>query len=214
MTPTRVVVADDHELFRRGVLQTLRAADGFQVEGEAATAGEALRLVRLLLPDLVLLDLGLPDRGGLDVIGEMHLDCPVSRIVVLTVNEDEAAMLRALEAGASAYMLKGIAADELIRALHAVAAGEGYASPKMAAHLLSRMGSPGVPASAIASLTDRERAVLEGIARGATNREIAGSLGLAEKTVKYYVTNILVKLQVRNRVEAALLAQHHERSPR
>jgi DNA-binding NarL/FixJ family response regulator len=207
MSVIRVVVADDHELFRRGVIETLAAAEGFQLEGEAATASETLRLVRLLLPDLVLLDLGLPDRSGLDVIGEMHRDCPVSRIVVLTVNEDETALMRALEAGASAYILKGIAADELTRALVAVAAGEGYASPTLAAHLLRRMGAHDAPHEAVASLSQRERAVLEGIAHGATNREIAESLALSEKTVKYYVTNILVKLHVRNRVEAALVAR-------
>ncbi len=207
MSGIRVVVADDHELFRRGVIETLRAGDDFQVEGEAASAGETLRLVRLVLPELVLLDLGFPDRSGLELIGELHHDCPVSRIVVLTVNEDEAALLRALEAGASGYILKGISADELVRALRAIASGEGYVSPKMAAHLLGRMGSAAPADGALATLSERERAVLERIARGETNREIADALCLAEKTVKYYVTNILVKLHVRNRVEAALLAK-------
>ncbi len=207
MSRARVVVADDHELFRRGVIDTLRATDDFQVEGEAASAGETLRLVRHLLPDIVLLDLGLPDRNGLQLIGELHRDCPVSRIVVLTVNEDEAALLRALEAGASGYILKGISADELVRALRAIASGEGYVSPTMAAHLLHTMGTAAPRQDALASLNERERAVLEGIAHGETNRSIADRLGLSEKTVKYYVSNILVKLHVRNRVEAALIAK-------
>lgn len=203
----RVLVVDDHELFRRGVIGTLRATDDFVVEGEAASAGEALRLVRLLLPELVLLDLGLPDRSGLDVVPEMHRDCPVSRIVVLTVNEDEAALLRALREGASGYILKGVAAEELVRALRAVAAGEGYVSPKMAAHLLREMDKQRDERGPLDALSEREREVLEGIARGRTNREIADELHLTEKTVKHYVTNVLVKLQARNRVEAALKAQ-------
>lgn len=201
----RVLVVDDHELFRRGVIDALRASEDFVVEGEAASAGEALRLARLYLPELVLVDLGLPDRSGLELVGQIHRDCPVSRIVVLTVNEDEAALRRALREGASAYILKGIAGDELIRALRAVVSGEGYVSPKMAAHLLQEMEA--AERGPLAGLSERERAVLEGIANGETNREIADRLHLSEKTVKYYVTNVLVKLHVRNRVEAALLAQ-------
>lgn len=203
----RVIVVDDHELFRRGVIETLRATGDFVVEAEAASAREALRLVRLLLPELVLLDLGLPDRSGLDVIAEMHRDCPVSRIVALTVNEDDSALFRALREGAAGYILKGIAADELLRALRAVATGEGYVSPKMAAHLLHEMREDSASPSPLATLSERERQVLEGIASGRTNREIAAALHLSEKTVKYYVTNVLVKLQARNRVEAALKAQ-------
>lgn len=201
------LVADDHELFRRGVIDTLRATDDFVVEAECATAREALRLARALLPEVVLLDLGLPDRSGLEVVAEMHRDCPVSRIVVLTVNEDEQALLRALREGASGYILKGIAAEELVRALRAIVAGEGYVSPKMAAHLLSEMGEDSGTRGPLASLSEREREVLEGLAKGETNREIAERLYLSEKTVKSYVTNVLAKLHVRNRVEAALLAQ-------
>ncbi len=203
----RVVVVDDHELFRRGVIGALAAAAGFSVEGEAATAREAIRLVRQVLPDVVLLDLGLPDRGGLELMDEIHREYPVSRIAILTVNEDELALARALRQGASAYILKGVAADELVRALRAVVAGEGYVSPKMAAHLLHELGSRGSGPGPLAELGERERQVLQGIASGETNREIAARLGLAEKTVKYYVTNVLMKLHVRNRVEAALLAQ-------
>lgn len=201
------LVADDHELFRRGVIDTLRATDDFVVEAECATAREALRLARALLPEIVLLDLGLPDRSGLEVVAEMHRDCPVSRIVVLTVNEDEQALLRALREGASGYILKGIAAEELVRALRAIVAGEGYVSPKMAAHLLSEMGEDSGTRGPLSSLSEREREVLEGLAKGETNREIAERLYLSEKTVKSYVTNVLAKLHVRNRVEAALLAQ-------
>ena len=202
----RVIVADDHELFRRGLIDALRASSDFTVEAECSTARDALRLARLHLPDLVLLDLGLPDRSGLEVVAEIHRDCPVSRIVVLTVNEDERALLRALREGASAYILKGIGADELDRALRAVVAGEGYVSPTLASHLITELGQHD-PKGPLDTLSERERDVLAGIAAGETNREIAGRLNLSEKTVKYYVTNVLIKLHVRNRVEAALVSQ-------
>ena len=202
----RVLVVDDHELFRLGVIETLRAAGDFAIEAEASTAREAVRLARLHLPELILLDLGLPDGSGLDAVAEIHRACPVSRIVVLTVNADEDALLRALREGAAGYMLKGVGADELVRALRAVVAGEGYVSPTMAARLLRELGETR-EADPLAALSDREREVLTGIAAGRTNREIATELQLTEKTVKYYVTNVLVKLQVRNRVEAALKAQ-------
>lgn len=202
----RVLVVDDHELFRLGVIETLRAAGDFAIEGEASTARDAIRLARLHLPELILLDLGLPDGSGLDAVAEIHRACPVSRIVVLTVNADEDALLRALREGAAGYMLKGVGADELVRALRAVVAGEGYVSPTMAARLLRELGEVR-EADPLAALSEREREVLTGIAAGHTNREIATELHLTEKTVKYYVTNVLVKLQVRNRVEAALKAQ-------
>lgn len=206
---TRVLVADDHELFRRGVIDALRASEDLTVVAECATAQDALHLARIHLPDLVLLDLGLPDRSGLDLVGEIHRECPVSRIVVLTVNEDERALLRALREGASAYILKGIASDELVRALRAVLAGEGYVSPGLASDLLREMDAPdGRP---LATLSDRERDVLAGLAAGQTNREIASHLHLSEKTVKYYVTNVLIKLHVRNRVEAAIIADRATR---
>lgn len=208
--PVRVLVADDHELFRRGVIDALRGSGDLALAAECATARDAVRLARIHLPELVLLDLGLPDRSGLDVVSEIHRDCPVSRIVVLTVNQDERALLRALREGASGYILKGISAEELVRALRAVVAGEGYVSPTLASHLLREMGRPGTQGP-LSELSERERDVLAGLAAGETNREIALRLHLSEKTVKYYVTNVLIKLHVRNRVEAALIADRATR---
>lgn len=205
--PIRVVVVDDHELFRRGVIATLNDSGGFVVEGEGSTSAEALALARSLLPDLVLLDLHLPDGLGLDIVRQLQRDCPVSRIVVLTVEEDDAAPLRAMREGASGYILKGVAADELVRAITGIARGHAYVSPKLAAHLLKEMQTRAQDREAMGDLSEREREVLEGLARGETNREIAVRLKLSEKTVKYYVTNVLIKLRVRNRVEAALLAR-------
>ena len=205
--PIRVVVIDDHELFRRGVIATLKDAGRFVVEGEGSTSAEALALARSLLPDLVLLDVHLPDGLGLDIVRRLQLDCPVTRIVVLTVEEDDAMLLRAMREGASGYILKGVAADELVRAIADVAGGAAYVSPKLAGHLLREMQERAKGREALDELSQRERDVLEGLARGETNREIAARLGLSEKTVKYYVTNVLIKLHVRNRVEAALLAR-------
>ncbi|MBI2324360.1 MAG: response regulator transcription factor [Chloroflexi bacterium] len=207
--PTRTLVADDHELFRKGVIAALSATGDILVEAECATGRDALRLARVHLPDLVLVDLGLPDRDGLDVVADIHRECPFSRIVVLTVNEDERALFRALREGASAYILKGITAEELVRAIHGVIVGESYVSPKLAARLLQEMRAPA--RGPLEELSERERDVLAGLAAGETNREIAIRLRLSEKTVKYYVTNVLIKLHVRNRVEAALIADRARR---
>lgn len=204
---TRVVVVDDHELFRLGVIDTLEAGGDMTVVGEAATAGEALRLIRAQLPDVLLLDLGLPDRSGLEIVEQLARERASCRIVVLTVSEEDESLFRALESGAAAYIVKGIERDELLHAVRAVAAGERYVSPRLAADLLLRMAPGYTPGTAIGTLSDREHAVLDGITRGETNREIATRLGLSEKTVKHYVTNVLVKLNARNRVEAALLGR-------
>jgi DNA-binding NarL/FixJ family response regulator len=202
----RVVVVDDHELFRLGVIDALEAGGDLAVVGEAATAGEALRLARTELPDVLLLDLGRPDRSGLEVVAELARERAACRIVVLTVSEEDESLFRALEAGAAAYVVKGVERDELLHAVRAVAAGQHYVSPRLAADLL-RMAPGYAPATVLAGLSRREEAVLEGIARGETNREIGEALSLSEKTVKHYVTNVLLKLNARNRVEAALMGR-------
>ena len=203
----RVVVVDDHELFRLGVIDTLEADGDLTVVGEAATAGEALRLARSELPDVLLLDLGLPDRSGLEVVEELARERAACRIVVLTVSEEDESLFRALEAGAAAYVVKGVERSELLHAVRSVVSGQRYVSPRLAADLLRRMAPGFAPATILASLSEREAAVLGGIARGETNREIGETLALSEKTVKHYVTNVLLKLNARNRVEAALIGR-------
>lgn len=208
--PIRVVIVDDHELLREGVAHTLQAALDFDVIGQGATAAEAIRLCCDLLPDVLLLDITIPG-GGLPAAQAIGDLCPVTKIVMLTVSEQEDDVLTALKAGARAYVLKGVPAHQLIGILRDVAAGAVWVTPSLAASLLQELSrlpavrSSQAPATSLAELTEREREVLQLVAAGHSNKEIGQQLSLTEKTVKYYMTNILQKLQVRNRVEAALL---------
>lgn len=197
-------------MFRAGVVQTLRAEPDIEIVGEATTAAEAERLAVELLPDVMLLDITIPG-GGLNAARTITASSPVTKIIMLTASEAEEDVLTALKAGARGYILKGVSGHDLIKIVRDVYAGEAYVTPTLAASLLSEMqsGGRGQPpiASPLDELTDREHQILEQVAAGLSNREIAQQLFLSEKTVKHYMTNILQKLQVRNRVEAALLAQ-------
>ncbi len=211
MTDTiRVVIVDDHPLFREGVATILGNEPDFEVVGQGASAGEAIQLARDLLPDLILLDIDMPGTG-FAAAQSISAECPVTRIAFLTVSEADDHLVKALKTGARAYVLKGVAGRELIRILKAVHSGESYLPPALAASLLLEMSSPKPATSAsrdlLDELTERERAILEKLAAGLSNKEIGNQLHLSEKTVKHYMTNILQKLQVRNRVEAALMAQ-------
>lgn len=205
-----VVIADDHTLFREGLAGIIGGEKDFEVVGQAGTMDEAVQLARDLLPDIILLDIDMPG-GGLEAARMITREFPVTRIVVLTASEEDDHLIGALKIGARAYILKGVAARELIRILRAVWMGESYVPPILAASLLLEMRErPSQEkqfASPLDELTSREREILENLAAGLSNKEIGEKLFLSEKTVKHYMTNILQKLQVRNRVEAALLAQ-------
>ena len=203
--PTRIVVVDDHPLFRDGVVHSLAAEPDFAVVGQAASGEEALRLARDLLPDVVLLDIGIPGWDGLITAEKITTACPATRIVMLTVVEDEDKLLAAFKAGARGYVLKGVSARELASVVRATAHGEVYVSPSLAAGILVAL-TRGRPADPLEELTERELEILKLVGQGLTNREIGERIHLAEKTIKHYITNILQKLQVRSRVEAALLA--------
>ena len=203
--PIRIVVADDHPLFRDGVVSSLRASDDMMVVGEAADASSALTLVQQHLPDVVLLDIAMPG-GGIRAATDVAIAAPATKIVMLTVSEDEDDLLAAMKAGAKGYVLKGVSARELTGVVRSVQAGDVYVAPALAFDLLREMSRPR-PKDPLGELTTREREVLELLATGLSNQEIAARLSLAEKTIKHYMTNILAKLQVRSRVEAALLAQ-------
>lgn len=203
--PIRILVADDHPLFRDGVVHSLASEPDFAIVGQAANGEEALRLARDLLPDVVLLDIGMPGWGGLVTAEKITTACPATRIVMLTVAEDEDKLLAAFKAGARGYVLKGVSARELAGVVRAAAQGEVYVSPSLAAGILVAH-TRGRPADPLEELTERELEILQLVGKGLTNREIGERLHLSEKTVKHYITNILQKLQVRSRVEAALLA--------
>jgi DNA-binding NarL/FixJ family response regulator len=211
--PIRVAIVDDHPLFREGVAHTLETEPDLQIVGQGATADEALRLSLESLPDILLLDVTLPG-GGLDAARRIAAACPVTKIIMLTVSEDEEDVLAALKAGARAYALKGVSGRDLVAIVRAVHAGEVYVTPSLAAGLLLEMttSTPARTSTAdpLHALSERESQILERVAAGRSNKEIGQELYLTEKTVKHYMTNVLQKLQVRNRVEAALLLQRIE----
>lgn len=200
-----VLVVDDHPLFRQGVVHSLGAEPGIAIVGEASSGEEALALAQALLPDIVLLDISMPGWNGLVTAERIATACPATAIVMLTVSEDQDKLLAAFKAGARAYVLKGVAAHELARVVRAAAAGDAYVSPSLASEMLVSLTRGHAP-DPLQELTAREREILMLIGTGLTNREIGARLTLTEKTIKHYVTNILQKLQVRSRVEAALIA--------
>lgn len=205
----QIAIVDDHPLFRDGVIKTLQAEPDVEIVGQGTTAAEAVRLASDLLPDIILLDITIPG-GGLSAAQSIAATAPVTRIVMLTASAAEEDVLTALKAGARGYILKGVSGDELIKIVRDVYAGEAYVTPALAASLLSEMRDKPLgqkpESSPLDELTEREKQILEGVAAGLSNKEIAQQLYLSEKTIKHYMTNILQKLQVRNRVEAALLA--------
>lgn len=201
----RIIVADDHPLFRDGVINSLNATADLDVIGQTDNGEDAVRLVREELPDIALLDVTMPGGGGIEAARKIAAACPATRIVMLTVSEDEDKLLEAMKAGASGYVLKGVSAQELASVVRSVSNGEVYVAPSLAFGLLREMSKPR-ESDPLAELSSRERQVLELVSTGLSNQEIGLRLGLAEKTIKHYMTNILTKLQVRSRVEAALLA--------
>jgi len=206
--PIRILIADDHPLFREGVARSLGSETDFAVVGEAGSGEDAFGLVANLLPDVLLMDITMPGDGGIVTAAKVASAWPVVRIIMLTVSEDQDNLMAALKAGARGYVLKGVTARELVNAVRVVAAGDVYISPALAGGILFEMTAR-KQNDPLNDLTDRERDILSLVAQGLTNREIGEQLYLAEKTIKHYMTNVLQKLQVRSRVEAALLAQKH-----
>ena len=200
----RIVVADDHPMFLDGLVATLSADDELQVVAIVGDAVAAVRAVREHTPDLALLDVAMPG-GGLEAARQISADFPATRVVILTSSEDQDDLTAAMKAGARGYVLKGVAGRELRAILKAIHAGGTYLAPGLAYGALKELTRQKT-ANPIDELTSREREVLALVASGLSNAEIGGRLGLAEKTVKHYMTSILGKLQVASRVEAALLA--------
>jgi DNA-binding NarL/FixJ family response regulator len=208
-----VLVVDDHPIFRQGVVHALEKEPGLKVLAETDSGEQALELARRMLPDVVLLDISMPGWDGITTAGKIAIACPATAIVMLTMSEQKDQLLAALKAGARSYVLKGVAPKELAEVVRRAAAGEVYVAPSIASEMLVSLTRAPAP-DPLQELTERERDILGLIGRGLTNREIGEKIFLSEKTVKHYVTNILQKLQVRSRVEAALLASRSPAAPK
>lgn len=206
----RIVIVDDHPLFREGVARTLGSDPDIEVIAEGQNSEDAIRLAQDHLPDIILLDISMPG-GGIETAKTIARVCPVVKIAMLTVSEREDDVMQSLSAGASGYILKGVGGKELIDIVNRISQGESYITPQLAARMLTEIKTASVDKAEtkdiFADLTAREEQILESVSRGLSNKEIGNELNITEKTVKHYVTNVLQKLQVRNRVEAALLAQ-------
>jgi two-component system, NarL family, nitrate/nitrite response regulator NarL len=205
-----ILVVDDHPLFRQGVVSSLATVPDFKVVAEASSGEEALELARALLPDIVLLDVSMAGWSGIVTAEKIAMACPATAIVMLTGSDDKDKLLAAFKAGARGYVLKGVSAKELAGVVRSAVAGEVYVSPSIAAEMLVSLTQGSAP-DPLQELTAREREILTLIGTGLTNRVIGERIFLSEKTVKHYVTNILQKLQVRSRVEAALVANRQSK---
>lgn len=206
----RVLLADDHALFRAGIASLLKAW-GMDVVGQAADGNEAIELARRLVPELVLMDVGMSPCNGLEATRVIKTELPDVKVIIVTVSEDEQDLFEAIKSGAEGYLLKGMPEEELGSTLEKISAGEPALSPGLAAKILdefARMAREGTgkPAGPEDELTDREREVLRLIADGATNREIASRLYISENTVSFHMKNILAKLHLKNRAQAAAFA--------
>lgn len=235
-TPIRILVVDDHTLFRRGITALLARDPRLKVIGDAADAGDALRRARALRPDLILLDNNLPGVSGVDALPSLGEALPHTRILMLTVSEDEADLAKALQRGAAGYLLKTMEGDALVAAIVAAMRGESVVAQEMTGKLVAAYrgaaggaanggvggaagcGANGAaePASQIdavaarmSQLSPRECEILRGIARGESNKSIGRELGIAETTVKIHVQHVLRKLDVASRVQAAVIATEH-----
>lgn len=212
MTRTRLLLVDDHDIVRLGLMTLLNDQPDMEVVGEAGTAGEAVKAAKILHPDVVLMDIRLPGEGGIEATEQVTRSFPHSKVVILTSFADDELVVRAIRAGAVGYVLKQVGNDELLRAIRAAARGEALLDPSTTARLLTRVRETERKADedAFRILTDREMDVLVHLAKGKTNAEIGRLLHLSEKTVGNYVGNMFEKLHLNNRIELAAYAyQHH-----
>ena len=214
---TRVFLLDDHEIVRRGLRELLEAEDDLEVVGEASTAAEAMARVPATRPDVAVLDVRLPDGSGVEVCRDIRSEHPEVQCLMLTSYADDEALFDAIMAGAAGYVLKQVRGAELVDGIRRVAAGHSLLDPALTSRVLERIRRAPEEDEAFASLTDQERRILTFLADGLTNRQIAAEMFLAEKTVKNYVSNLLGKMGMSRRTEAAVyaarLAERRARHP-
>jgi two-component system response regulator DevR len=207
----RLLVVDDHELVRQGLIALLGRREHFQVVAEAGTAAEAVEMARKFEPDLVVMDVRLPDGSGIEACREIRQEFPNTRVVILTSYPDEEAVLSAIIAGASGYLLKQIRSRDLVSALESVGRGESLLDPAVTEKVLDRVRriATGTYTDEMAQLTQQEQKILLLVAEGKTNKEIAAEVFLSDKTVKNYVSSILSKLNLERRAQAAAFVARH-----
>lgn len=211
-TPIRVLLVDDHSLFRSGIRSLLQRHPEFLVVGEACDGVEGIKRCKQLKPDVILLDLNMPGMSGVETLQLMRQDCPATAIIMLTVSEESHDLALAMRAGAQGYLIKNIETDYLLRAIRRAAAGETVVAEAMTGKLVAQLQAAGQaerPLSDLDRLTPREKDILECLALGESNKLIARKLDLAESTVKIHVQNVLKKLKLSSRVQAAVFAVEH-----
>jgi DNA-binding NarL/FixJ family response regulator len=204
----RVMLVDDHDLFRTG-LRNLLEEQGLQIVAEASDGSTALSLVRELTPDVVVMDLNMPGMNGIEATREIARLAPLTRVVVLTISDQDGDVMDAILAGACGYLLKDSSIQDLMQGIRAASVGEALISPHIAAKVLQRIRASGIDPDTAPhgpELSDRETEVLRLIANGKDNSEIAQDLHISPKTVKNHISNILMKLQIENRIQAAVYA--------
>lgn len=212
--PLRILLADDHPIYREGLARSLTEAGGLEVVGQAAEGAGAVRLARDLRPDLVLLDISMPGGGGISALAAIMQAEKPPVVVMLTASESEDDLIQALRLGAQGFVLKGVGAQELVGIVRDVAGGRTQVTPGLAGRIWAQMrngegNAAAAPVNPLSELSKREEDILRLVAHGMSNREVGQTLELQEKTVKHYMTSILQKLHLRNRVEAAMLAREH-----
>ena len=208
MDPIRILIADDQAITRTGLRTLLESVPGMEIAGEATNGAEAIELAEALQPDVILMDLRMPGVNGIEATRRIHRAGPRIGILVVTIFEDDTSVFPAIRAGARGYLLKDADQTELLRAIQTVASGGVIFSPGIAGRVLQYLSEspPNVPAQAFDELTGRERDILDLLARGYTNPEIAARLGLSPKTVSNHISNVLLKVQATDRAKLMLLA--------
>lgn len=211
MPPIKVLVVDDHTLFRKGLVNLLGQQKGIEVVGEAKDGEEAIRLAQSLKPDVILMDVKMPNRNGIQATQAIRETLPEARIMMLTVSEEDEDLFSAIKAGARGYLVKNVEPDQLVKAIQLLVKGESVITHSMASKLLDEFGQIAKkvdtpPDSNLKPLTQREKEVLQILAKGESNKEIANTLCISEHTVKIHLKNILRKLHMNNRIQAAIYA--------